>query len=95
MGRYLKTTIRRVVRLTILLCVVCLPLKVFANIPVDANLYIFTVDTSIRDASAPGFYRLPIPNENYQLYWEKVGNEASINSAGAVHVTRANHTLDF
>lgn len=95
MGRYLKTTIRRVVRLTILLCVVCLPLKVFANIPVDANLYIFTVDTSIRDASAPSFYRLPIPNENYQLYWEKVGNEASINSAGAVHVTRANHTLDF
>jgi len=53
------------------------------------------VDATIADATPVGSYQLPIPNTNYQLTWEEVGNEASNNSAGIVHVTAVNHTIDF
>lgn len=95
MGHNLKYNWRHVLRLTTL-CYLCfLPLKAIANIPVDANLYIFTVDATISDASASGSYQLPIPNTNFQLYWEEVGSEASNNSTDAVQITSANYTLDF
>lgn len=95
MGHILTIDMRFTLRITLLLCVVSLPLKALANIPVDASLYIFTVDATRVDSSASGFYQLPTPNDNFQMYWEKVGNEASINSSGAIHVTNANHTIDF
>ena len=95
MGHILNNNWRHLLQLTTLCCVVFLPLKAVASIPVDANLYIFTVDATISDTSDTGSYQLPIPNTNYQLYWEEVGSEASNNSANAVQIKSVNHTLEF
>jgi len=61
----------------------------------DASQFVLTVDATFADVTPAGSYQLPVPNFNYQISWEEVGNEASNNSGGAIHITSANHTVVF
>lgn len=70
--------------------------QAFPSLPVSSDLFIFTVDATVAGGSGVGAYQLGVPsNSNYQFYWEEVGNEASNNSVGLVHITDTNPILNF